>query len=306
MNSPDKINITIKKSKAALETVRLIGAIDEIAQENDVALTGVRRTEKILHGNIESGTSQVISDQMHVNEALVLKIIECQHIEEKLSQSENRLRRLVAHQNKIKEEERKRIAREIHDDLGQNLLVLRMDISRLHARSVHGDPHIYEWVGVMLTNIDVTIKSVRSIINDLRPFELELGLYAAAESHLKKFEQRCGIVCQLSVNESRFGDVLNDEQSLEIFRILQESLTNIARHSQATKIKVTLGWSGHTFAMKVKDNGVGIHFHDKKKKSTFGLLGIHERMNALNGKLIIDSGVKGTVLTINIPIEKIA
>lgn len=307
MNAIDKIDIAIKKkSKTALETARSISAIDEIAQEYGVAPTGDRRAEKTLNEKLESGISQVISDQMQVNEALVLKIIECQRIEKKLSQSENRLRQLVAYQNQIKEEERKRIAREIHDDLGQNLLVLRMDISRLHARPVHGDPHMHEWAGVMLTNIDVTIKSVRSIINDLRPFELELGLYAAVESHLKRFEQRCGIVCQLSVNESPFGDVLNDEQSLEIFRILQESLTNIVRHSQATQTKVTLGWNGHTFAMIVKDNGIGIHYHDKKEKSTFGLLGIHERMSALNGKLIIDSGVKGTVLTINIPIEKIA
>jgi len=253
---------------------------------------------------LESGISQVISDQMQVNEALVLKIIECQRIEEKLCQSENRLRQLVTYQNQIKEEERKRIAREIHDDLGQNLLVLRMDISRLHARTDHGDPNMQEWTGVMLTNIDVTIKSVRSIINDLRPFELELGLYAAVDSHLKKFKQRCGIVCQLLVDESPFGDVLNDQQSLEVFRTLQEALTNIARHSQATQTKVTLGWNGHTFTMMVKDNGVGIHFYNKKEENTYGLLGIHERMSALNGELIINSGAKGTVLTINIPVKK--
>ncbi len=266
------------------------------------------RTRKQLHeGHATQKTrvSQLTSGQMQINEALIFKIFECQRVEEALQQSKNRLQQLVAHQEQIKEEERKRIAREIHDELGQNLLALRIDISMLHARTSQGHPRLHKWLGVVLANLDATIKSVRSIINDLRPFELELGLQAAVEWQLKGFERISGIACRLTIAETTFVQALSDEQTLAVFRILQESLSNIARHSRATEAEVTLSQSKHTFSMTVKDNGVGTNLDDRRKATSFGIVGIRERVSSLGGDLSIDSGGgKGTVLSINLPVAQ--
>ncbi len=340
MTGNDRASLTAqKKALAALEAVRAIRTIDEIARECGVDSTEVRQWE---HELIQNGArlfsdtgeptsltgddaraekklsfpspksitcvSQLTSEQTQirqkqVNEALVLKIFECQRIEEALQQSECRLHQLLAHQEQIKEEERKRIAREIHDDLGQTLLALRIDISMLHART-HGHQRLHEKVSVTLDNIDVAIKSVRSIINDMRPFELELGLQAAVDWQLKRFERISGLVCQLSVDQTTSACSLSDEQTLAIFRILQESLSNIARHSHATKVEVTLAWNDRTFLMIIKDNGVGINSDDRRKAKSFGIVGIKERVSSLNGELVINSGSgQGTALSIIIPIE---
>lgn len=252
----------------------------------------------------EAHLSQLTAGQMQVNEALIFKIFECQRVEEALQQSKNRLQQLVAHQEQIKEEERKRIAREIHDDLGQNLLALRIDISMLHARTGLGHKRLHKWAGVVLDNLDATIKSVRSIINDLRPFELELGLQAAVEWQLRAFERISGIACRLTIADAAFVQALSDEQTLAVFRILQESLSNIARHSRATEAEVTLSRSRRTFSMTVKDNGVGTNTGDRRKASSFGIVGIRERISSLGGELTIDGDGMGTVLSIAIPVHQ--
>ncbi len=311
------------KALVALAAVRGVRQIDEIAQEHGIDPTQVRQwAQELVHkaaalfcddnfsishietSKIQLPSNQLQTRQMEANQALVLKILECQQVEETLGQSENRLRQLVAHQDHIKEEERKRIAREIHDDLGQNLLVLRIDIARLHARTAHDDANMHAWAKLMLSNIDLTIKSVRSIISDLRPFELELGLHAAIESQLKKFGRTSGVECQLSSNESP-THALSDEQTLAIFRILQESLSNVARHSGGTMVSVALGWSGRTFSMTVKDNGVGFCRGNKRKPNSFGLVAMMERVSLLGGELIIDgdSG-NGTVISLSLKIKK--
>jgi signal transduction histidine kinase len=265
----------------------------------------MRARKQLLGKEASTRLSQLTSGQMQINEALVFKIFECQRVEEALQQSKNRLQQLLAHQEQIKEEERKRIAREIHDDLGQNLLALRIDISMLHARTAQGHPHLHQWVGVVLGNIDATIKSVRSIINDLRPFELELGLQAAVEWQLKGFERISGVACRLTIDDAMFDDAIGDEQTLAIFRILQESLSNIARHSRATEAEVTLSRHHGTLTMEVRDNGVGTSSDDKRKANSFGIVGIRERVTSLGGRLTINGGGgKGTVLSINIPVKQ--
>jgi signal transduction histidine kinase len=234
---------------------------------------------------------------------LWLRVRNLLRLKEALQQSKNSLLQLLAHQERVKEEERKRIAREIHDDLGQNLLALRIDISMLHSRTAHGHPRLHAWVGVALNNVDATIKSVKSIINNLRPFELELGLQAAIEWQLKGFERTSGIACHLII-ETTFAFTLRDEQALTVFRILQESLSNITRHARATKAEITLSRNDHAFSMTVKDNGVGMNPDDRRKENSFGLVGIKERVSSLCGEFIINSTGKGTVLSISIPFEK--
>lgn len=225
--------------------------------------------------------------------------------EQASQQAKIRLHQLLAHQEQIKEEERKRVAREIHDNLGQNLLALRIDISILHARTARSHGRLHERVSVALHNIDATLKSVRVIINDLRPFELELGLQAAVEWQMKRFERISGIACRLTIADTSFSYALGDERTLAVFRILQEGLNNILRHSMADRAEVSLSRDEAVFCMTIGDNGVGIFPDDKRKAKTFGLVGMRERLNALGGQLLIESpdGL-GTLLSIALPLER--
>ena len=235
---------------------------------------------------------------------LWLRVRNLLRLKEALRQSKNSLHQLLAHKEQIKEAERKRIARDIHDDLGQNLLALRIDISILHARTAAHHPRLHSRAGIALDNIDATVKSVRSIINDLRPCKLELGLRAAVEWQLMGFERISGIPCQLSINEDALACALGDEMTLSVFRILQEALTNIARHSRATRAEVTLSWKQRMFSLIVKDNGIGID-PGAKKENSFGIMGMLERVSAHGGELTIDSGHgHGTMLSVFIPVEK--
>ncbi len=210
------------------------------------------------------------------------------------------------HQEKIKEKERKRIAREIHDDLGQNLLAMRMDILMLQRHTAHTHAHLHERVNIVLNNLDTTIQSVKSIVNNLRPLKLDFGLQAGIEWLLKTFERISGIHCLLLAHEAtfvKFAHTLNNEQTLAIFRILQEALSNIIRHAFATKVEVVIDQNKYLFSMAVKDNGVGIQHLNENKNNSFGIIGIKERLLSINGECMIDSQHgTGTTLRIAIPI----
>ena len=223
----------------------------------------------------------------------------------KLEQSHQNLRRLAAHADQIKEGERKRIAREIHDDLGQNLLALRIEADMLATRTRERHPRLHERARSTLSQIDATIKSVRQIINDLRPNVLDLGLSAAVEWQIAEFRRRSGIACEL-VAEPK--DVtLSDHAATAFFRILQESLSNIVRHAHATNVRVELASSGTELTMTVIDNGIGLGARERGKPGSFGLVGIEERINILGGAFSISStDGEGTTVCVSVPIDAVA
>lgn len=221
--------------------------------------------------------------------------------EKTLYQSREALRLFAAHQEQVREAERKRIAAEIHDDLGQNLLALRMDVELLRGRA-GANTRLNEKAGFALRTIDTAIKSVRGIIGELRPAVLNLGLPAAVEWQLTEFERSHGIACKLVVNESEFELGLDDERTVVAFRILQEALANTARHAQATEIEVELGINDRMLSMTVKDNGKGFQPIERRKANAFGLIGIKERIKSLGGNFIIDSR-NGTAISISIPLQ---
>jgi PAS domain S-box-containing protein len=222
--------------------------------------------------------------------------------EEALLRSKHFLQQLAAHQESIKEDERKRIAREIHDELGQQLLVLRMDVSMLHARTKGRHPRLHRKADTALKNIDNTMQSVRSIINNLRPAVLDLGLHAAIEWQVKRFEEHTGIACDL-VSDGK-DIALADNCTTALFRTLQESLTNVSRHAHATQVLIELYEAGCRLFMKVSDNGIGTLPGDRRKKASFGLLGMKERITTLGGELDIKSEPnQGTILTVSVPIQ---
>ncbi|HJV86128.1 MAG TPA: sensor histidine kinase [Noviherbaspirillum sp.] len=230
------------------------------------------------------------------------EVAERRNMEEALRQSQETLRELAAYQERIREDERKRIAREIHDELGQNLLVLRLDVSALHARAGTRHPLLRERSAAALEYIDTTMKSIRNIMNNLRPSVLDLGLSAAIEWQVRQFEQRNGIACELVMDEE--GLVLQEAQATAIFRILQESLTNVGRHAQANRVRIELGVAHGRLTLTIEDNGVGMYPGDRRKPRSFGLVGIQERVKMLSGELNIDSCVgKGTVLRLSVPLR---
>ena len=218
----------------------------------------------------------------------------------KLQQSHESLRRLAAHAENIKESERKRIAREIHDDLGQNLLALRIDADMLASRTRERHPRLHERVRATLQQIDAIIKSVRQIINDLRPNVLDLGLNAAVDWQISEFRRLTGIRCQLLENEHDVD--ISDHCATALFRILQESLSNITRHAHADQVRVELNVDGGQICMKVCDNGVGLVRDGVGKPGSFGLVGIEERVHLLGGTFNISSnGGTGTCISVTVP-----
>jgi PAS domain S-box-containing protein len=221
--------------------------------------------------------------------------------EEALQHSKQMLRHLVSYQERVREDERKRIAREIHDDLGQNLLALRLDVSMLHSRTERTHPKLNRRVRAALDQIDATMRAVRSTINNLRPTVLDLGLNAAIEWQVQDFRRRSGIACELSMDENELE--LDDTRATALFRILQESLTNVIRHAQASNVHINLHREGNNVHMRVGDDGIGIYPDCRRKANSFGLVGIEERVSALGGGLVIDSdNDKGTTLIISIPL----
>ena len=220
--------------------------------------------------------------------------------ESKLKWSNENLRRLAAHANHIKENERKRIAREIHDDLGQNLLALRIEADMLTARTGGHQPRLHARAIATLRQIDATIKSVRQIINDLRPNVLDLGLNAAVDWQISEFRRTTGIECELI--ESHPDIVVSDQCATALFRILQESLSNISRHAKASHVRVELRMNGGWIAMSVADNGIGLRGHRRHHPGSFGLVGIEERMNLLNGVFrLLPTPGGGTTVDISVP-----
>ena len=221
------------------------------------------------------------------------------------TQNEEMLRQLAVHQEVIKEEERKRIAREIHDEMGQNLMALRIDVSMLHARTAVSHPRLHKKVETVLTNIDNTIKSVRAIINNLRPAVLDLGLHASFQWQIQEFRRRTGIDCELFAKSDELDQGLTEEQTTTLFRILQESLTNVARHANAKCVNIALNRKGGQLQMRIADDGVGMYPGDRRKSKSFGLIGIRERISAIGGELMVESTIgQGTVLLISVPLEK--
>lgn len=223
----------------------------------------------------------------------------------RLQLSHHKMRRLVAHAEQIKEEERKRIAREIHDDLGQNLLALRIEADVLATRTSRRHPRLNERARCTLAQIDHTIKSVRQIINDLRPNVLDLGLGAAVEWQIGQFRARSGMVCELI--ETGGDDAIDDHTATAYFRILQESLSNVQQHAHASLVRVELRREHGRLSMTITDNGIGLHVRSRNKFGSFGLVGIEERISMLGGECrMTGSRDAGTTIHVSVPLAPYA
>ena len=229
-------------------------------------------------------------------------ITERKQAEDELRNSRQQLRDLSAYLQSSREQERTSIAREIHDDLGQTLTVLKMDISWLGKRLPKDKKQLVEKTKLMNETLDRSIKTVKRVITDLRPSLLDdLGLIAAVEWQAGDFQNRTGIEFEVTIEPEDF--VVDQERSTALFRIFQETLTNITRHADATEVNVSLARKDGEVVMKVSDNGKGITKKEISNTKSFGLLGIRERVHLFGGKMEI-KGVKGkgTTVEVRIPV----
>lgn len=218
-----------------------------------------------------------------------------------LAQSRKRLAVLAAHLNTVKEQERARISRELHDDLGGNLTVVKMGLSALLKHMPDSEQVLIEKTQQLKTVIDATFEAVHRISSDLRPNILELGLVAALAWQAKQFEQQFEIACVFTTNNN--AAQATPEQAITLFRVCQEAMSNIAKYAQATRVEVDLVFATSHLALCITDNGIGMQPSDRVKPDTFGLLGMQERVLALKGVFKIESPITatGTRIRVRLP-----
>lgn len=226
--------------------------------------------------------------------------------EQKLAQTHRQLRALSARLESMREEERTRIAREIHDELGQLLTGLKMDLRWIENRLSSQDApssvnRVLDKVVEATELVDATIASVQKIAADLRPGALDtLGLAAAIQHEAARFQGRTGIATRVHVPEP--APRVPGPAATAVFRILQEALTNVARHAGGTEVTIDLREEGERLVLQVRDNGRGLRPPELEHPKSLGLLGMRERANLLGGEMDFAGGPGGgTVVTLRLP-----
>ena len=246
---------------------------------------------KDMNGNI----TRFVSSGRDITERL--------YTQKKLENSEKQLRQLALHLQKVREDERTRLAREIHDELGQSLTAMKMDIESLRGNIPSDQKSLLEKTNSIDEMISSSLSTVRKISSELRPAILDhLGLMPAITWQTEEFKKRTNIKCKLILSKQEIS--VDKERSTAVYRILQEALTNITRHSNASKVIVRLSQKDKMVILDVRDNGRGITREQKSNESTYGLIGMRERVFEWNGSIAIEgSRGKGTRLIAKIPLN---
>jgi len=221
-------------------------------------------------------------------------------LEDELKESQQLLRNLAEKTALLREEERKRIAREVHDELGQILTALRMDVALLALRFGEGNTALLEKTQGMTVLLDQANGCVRNIVSNLRPAALDIGIIPALRWLCNEYAVHSGSSCVLHTNEEQVD--LSEVRGVAVFRIVQELLTNAARHARASSVKITLAQLDDNLHIAVCDNGKGFDPALQEKSQSYGLLGIRERAIALGGQVeIVSAPEQGTAVTIVVP-----
>jgi signal transduction histidine kinase len=213
----------------------------------------------------------------------------------------------AAQQSEVRDDERQRIARDIHDDLGQHLLSLKIELSLLRMNAGSAHPMLRQRLDTMAGNLDQTISSLRAIINNLRPQGLEQGLRAAIEGQLAEFARLNNVHCNFEADAQAFAHGADEQRDAALFRILQEALANVARHARATELHVALRLQAARLVLTVRDNGVGMPREQAGAACAqgCGLDGIGQRVAQAGGRFAIDSEPgAGTELSLSFPLEQ--
>jgi len=266
--------------------------------------------------NHQQKVFQQIAFPIHKKENIIgiaglnINMTERKLAETALMNSEKQLRKFASHLQDVREAERSALAREIHDDLGQILVALKIDIGLLKQKIIKDNTSVYSNDILMkfdnLANlINNTIKTVRRIMNGLRPEQLELlGLKAAIKEYLHDFEERYKLSCEFKCTIEK--PEIDQRQTLALFRIMQEAMTNTSKYAQATVVTVELTHSNDILVMKITDNGIGFDPKHSGRDDSYGMIGIRERVSLLKGELLIVSKIgQGTSIRVEIPYNKL-
>jgi len=228
-------------------------------------------------------------------------VIKRKRAEEELKATQEKLRNLSTHLQSVSEKERATIAREIHDELAQALTALQIDLYWLGERIPAGEENLIQKINSMSDIVETVIQSTQRISTELRPVLLDtLGLSAAIEWQVEEFQKRTGIQCEVVIDSADID--LDPDRSTAIFRILQESLTNVARHADATEVWVGFNRHSDKHILEVVDNGKGITQDQISGSMAFGLIGMRERIRPWGGEFNI-SGAKGKGTTVTATIS---
>lgn len=260
----------------------------------------LRQSRHELKTRIEDRRAEISK----INQDLGNQVLERNRAEEQLRASLDQLRALAGRLQKAREEERALLAREIHDEMGQACTALKMDLVWLLRKLPETDQRLHERARSMLKLIDEAIRSTRRIASELRPSTLDdLGLAAAIEWQAQEFEARSGVQCRVTLPTETL--VLNRELSTAVFRIFQESLTNVLRHANASRVEVQLSKGAEVLTLKVDDNGIGFDATSDALSKSLGLLGMRERALLVGGEFKVTSAPgKGTSVTVRVPLAE--
>ncbi len=267
----------------------------------DYAVTGVRASGETFP--LEGSISSMVEADRTIYTIILRDVTERQQVQEKLSRSHAQLRQLSAALQTVREEERAHIARELHDDLGQLLASLRMDLNLLQKDPAQGANSNRLMKG-MEENLLTAITSLRRIATNLRPRALdEGGLYFALQGLRDEFVERHGIACTLLADEAELR--LDDAASTAIFRIVQEALTNIARHAGASTVTMYVYRLDGQLLVSIRDDGRGIQAADMEKAQSLGLIGMRERVWGMGGEISVSSDdPPGTRIDVLLPLPE--
>ena len=284
------------------ETARLVRSRDRSKSTPIIFLTAAADEMTAMFRGYEVGAVDFLMKPVipEVLKSKVAVFVELFRKSERLRESEDKLRRLAAHLISVREEERAHIAREIHDELGQVLTGIKMEVGQLAKRLT--DPALLAKTDSMSKLIDSTVQTVRKIATGLRPEMLDdMGLIAAVAWQAKEFQKRTGIRCRAKLPPEVKFDI---DISTAMFRIFQEILTNVARHSRATRVDIELTLGAEQVGLEVTDNGVGIQDDELTARKSLGLLGMQERALLFGGDVrITGTPGHGTRVSVTIPLS---
>jgi len=250
---------------------------------------------------IDASISQLADGDAKFYTVILRDVSERVRAEAALRESKEELQQLASSAHAAREQEQSRVARELHDELGQALTALKMMVAWVDHKTGRQDLEMTGKLERMSTLIDDTLQATRRISTALRPLILDdLGLIPALESVVESFVDRTGVECSFRAD----GDLnLEDARKTAVFRIVQEALTNVARHAKATRVEVRITQDDDTIAVDVRDNGVGFNLPDERSRYSRGLLGMRERAYLLGGTFTITSlPGSGTNLVVRIPV----
>ena len=267
--------------------------------ENREKAEALTKAKELLELRVEQRTAVLT----RVNHELRTEIAERQRAEQQLTNSRDELRALAARLQKVREEERTYIAREIHDELGQVCTAIKMDLALIGNKLTNRQSQLRGKVEGATQLVDGMIVTLRRIASELRPTTLDdLGLQAALESHAQEFESRTGIRCSVALPPEPL--MLDKDRSTAIFRIFQESLTNVARHAHATSVEARFLHERDHLIFQIVDNGTGFDPEAAKAGKSLGLVGMQERALLLGGEFKTEGKPgTGTTVTLALPLR---